>query len=397
MVVVERETWETLFHAATFDELGRDFKISNASKVVKLVGFPPDLLSSWMKDIATTTRTGKSACHFWDREFRSVQFCDRGSCKKSGVGCRVRGWVFHTWYAMEQLAGMHLTRQAGADVAYGNIRRRNSTLKIIVPPGTVTETLRKQPNGIVTSEVTFKFSTAKVVVTVDPPSTCRPKLSASHPLSTGAEDADLSRYPHLPPWDCNQREYAQFKFMQSVRDEPEIYSSKLQLPDFEHLQQRAASWTFPEPTLRPPWGKIKYSLAFPVTAKPYQHPRLTKSKAGFATYADHLRVVEAWNAADARRTAREKKLKEEGEYLQKRNERLRLMVVPEGRERLKQNMQYSPSRDPMFNGQDKAAGVKHAMELSEVPAPATNIYQYDAWITNFFGAYRAASSKRRRR
>jgi hypothetical protein len=44
MVVVERETWETLFHAAIFDELGRDFKISNASKVVKLVGFPPDML-----------------------------------------------------------------------------------------------------------------------------------------------------------------------------------------------------------------------------------------------------------------------------------------------------------------------------------------------------------------
>jgi hypothetical protein len=72
MVVVERETWETLFHAATFDELDRDFKISNASKVAKLVGFPPDMSSSWMKDIATTTRTGKSTCHFWDREFRSV-------------------------------------------------------------------------------------------------------------------------------------------------------------------------------------------------------------------------------------------------------------------------------------------------------------------------------------
>jgi hypothetical protein len=46
VVVVERETWETLFHAATFDELGRDFQISNASKAVKVVGFPPDLLSS---------------------------------------------------------------------------------------------------------------------------------------------------------------------------------------------------------------------------------------------------------------------------------------------------------------------------------------------------------------
>jgi hypothetical protein len=49
MVVVERETWETWFHAATLDELARDFKISNASKVVKLVGFPPDLLSSWIR------------------------------------------------------------------------------------------------------------------------------------------------------------------------------------------------------------------------------------------------------------------------------------------------------------------------------------------------------------
>jgi hypothetical protein len=45
-VVVERETWGTLFHAATFDELGRDFRIPNASKNVKVVGFPPDLLSS---------------------------------------------------------------------------------------------------------------------------------------------------------------------------------------------------------------------------------------------------------------------------------------------------------------------------------------------------------------
>jgi hypothetical protein len=51
----------------------------------------------------------------------------------------------------------------------------------------------------------------------------------------------------------------------------------------------------------------------------------------------------------------------------------------------------------MFNGQDKAAGVKHAMELSEVLAPATSIYKYDAWITDFFGAFHAASRKGRRR
>jgi hypothetical protein len=65
-------------------------------------------------------------------------------------------------------------------------------------------------------------------------------------------------------------------------------------------------------------------------------------------------------------------MQEEDECLHKRNERLRVMVVPRGRERLKQNIQYSPSRDLMFNGQNKAAGVKHAMDMCEVPAPATS-------------------------
>jgi hypothetical protein len=64
VVVVESETWETLFHAAAFDELGRDFRISNASKLVKVVGFPPDLLSSWMRDVAMTNNTeGKFSSH----------------------------------------------------------------------------------------------------------------------------------------------------------------------------------------------------------------------------------------------------------------------------------------------------------------------------------------------
>jgi anti-sigma factor RsiW len=124
---------------------------------------------------------------------------------------------------------------------------------------------------------------------------------------------------------------------------------------------------------------------------------LTKAKAGFAIYAAKLRVVEAREAADARRAAREKELQEEDDDLHKRNERLGVMVVPEGRERLKRNMQYSPSRDPMFNGQDKAAGIKYSMEMSEVPAPARSSCQYDAWITDFFGPFGATSSTKRRR
>jgi hypothetical protein len=148
-------------------------------------------------------RVGKAGVIIWDRKFRAVQFCDRGSCEKKDVGWRVWGWFSHAWNAMELLAGMHLTRKLGADVAYGNTRRKNNTLKIIVPPGTVTKTTRQQHHCVITSQLTFKFSTARVVITTDPPSTCRPKLSAAHPLLTGPEDADFSRYPHLPVWDCN--------------------------------------------------------------------------------------------------------------------------------------------------------------------------------------------------
>jgi hypothetical protein len=95
VVVVERETWETLFHATTFDELGRDFKILNASKLVKVVGFLPDLLSSWMKDVAMATRVEKLEGNYCDHEFRSVQLCDSGSFEKKDVGYKVRGWAFH--------------------------------------------------------------------------------------------------------------------------------------------------------------------------------------------------------------------------------------------------------------------------------------------------------------
>jgi hypothetical protein len=63
------------------------------------------------------------------------------------------------------------------------------------------------------------------------------------------------------------------------------------------------------------------------------------------------------------------KLKQELEYLEKTNKQLRVLIVPEGRERLLQNMSYLPNRDPGFNGQGKAAGVKHAICMSDVLAP----------------------------
>jgi hypothetical protein len=64
VVVVDRQTWEALFHVATFVELGRDFKISNASELVKVVGLLPDLLGSCMRDVAIYDTGGKIINHF---------------------------------------------------------------------------------------------------------------------------------------------------------------------------------------------------------------------------------------------------------------------------------------------------------------------------------------------
>eukprot|EP00873_Tetraselmis_striata_P007561 jgi/Tetstr1/427825/TSEL_001797.t1 len=41
------------------------------------------------------------------------------------------------------------------------------------------------------------------------------------------QQAKVTRHPHIPPWVCDQREYVQYKFQQSVLEEPEIYRNKL--------------------------------------------------------------------------------------------------------------------------------------------------------------------------
>eukprot|EP00873_Tetraselmis_striata_P016664 jgi/Tetstr1/436928/TSEL_025701.t1 len=395
--LVEQDEWETLFHAACFEEMGRDFKISNAAKSVKLRGFPPRLMTTWMAHVKSDASNGSDP---WDRELRVVRYCERGSCEKPGVGCKVRGWNFHTYRAMELLGGFHHIRQTGKDKGYGNIRRRRNSLKIMVPPGTLVERTWKNPNGVISSEVTFTFSTAKVVVTEDPPTTCKPKMSAAHPLDTSPETASLSRYPHIPPWACSQRDYVQFKFQQSLLQEPEIFIAQLEVPHVQHLLNAAATWKFPEPTMRQGWDRKGFLPRMPATARVFQHPLLTKAKAGFDTLADGKRMLAEQAARDAKKVALAAKKKQEEAYLEKRNERLRQLVMPDGRANLKKFHQYSPSKDPMFNGMHKAAGVKNAMELSEVPPPAKTPYQYDHWLTDFMQRPENAMlrrSKRRRR
>eukprot|EP00873_Tetraselmis_striata_P028402 jgi/Tetstr1/448666/TSEL_035908.t1 len=113
--LVEQDEWETLFHAACFEEMGRDFKISNAATSVKLRGFPPRLLTTWTANVQSDASKGS---YLWVRELRVVRYCERDSCEKPGVDGKVRGWSFHTAYrAMELLGGFHHIRQTGKDKA----------------------------------------------------------------------------------------------------------------------------------------------------------------------------------------------------------------------------------------------------------------------------------------
>eukprot|EP00873_Tetraselmis_striata_P024803 jgi/Tetstr1/445067/TSEL_032872.t1 len=210
------------------------------------------------------------------------------------------------------------------------------------------------------------------------------------------EQAKVTTYPHIPTWAFDQREYVQYKFQQSVLEEPEIYMDKLQLPDVAQLIQHAGTWGFLEPALRPCWGQQGHINYFPVTARGYQHPALTKAVAGFVTYGDHAAWLEKQAKARAKREAQQKRRALEEDYLAKRNKRLRMLVVPGGRERLAANGNYSPSRDPVFHGQDRAAGVKYAVDLSEVPPPARRVYDYDALVTDFLGQSRKPGKRRRR-
>eukprot|EP00873_Tetraselmis_striata_P007184 jgi/Tetstr1/427448/TSEL_001748.t1 len=270
VAVVERATWEAQFRLAAWNELGRDWRLSNAAKSFKLCGFPSALLACWVNDIVVK-KCREPSPEAWDREYPSVKYCERGDSEKHGVGRLVPGYVFLTMRAMKLLF----------------------------------------------------------------------------------EQAKVTRYPHIPPWACDQREYVQYKFHQSVPEEQEIYMDKLQLPNVEQVIQQAGTWGFHEPALRPGWGQQGHINYYPITAWRYKHPALTKAVAGFMTYGDHAAWLEKQAKARSKRGAQQERRALDEDYLAKRNERLRMLVVPCGRERLAANGNYSPNRDPMFNGQDK--------------------------------------------
>eukprot|EP00873_Tetraselmis_striata_P019465 jgi/Tetstr1/439729/TSEL_028148.t1 len=56
VAVVERATWEAQFQLAAWNELGRDWRLSNAAKSFKLCGFPSALLANWVNDIVKKCR-----------------------------------------------------------------------------------------------------------------------------------------------------------------------------------------------------------------------------------------------------------------------------------------------------------------------------------------------------
>eukprot|EP00873_Tetraselmis_striata_P006699 jgi/Tetstr1/426963/TSEL_017176.t1 len=99
VAVVERATWEAQSPLAAWNELGRDWRLSNAAKSFNLCGFPSALLASWVSDIVKKCR--EPSLEAWDREYPSVKYCERGDSEKPGVGRLVRGYVFLTMRAME--------------------------------------------------------------------------------------------------------------------------------------------------------------------------------------------------------------------------------------------------------------------------------------------------------
>eukprot|EP00873_Tetraselmis_striata_P014739 jgi/Tetstr1/435003/TSEL_002602.t1 len=164
------------------------------------------------------------------------------------------------------------------------------------------------------------------------------------------------REPSLEAWD---REYPSVKYCE--RGDSEKHGVGRLVRGYVFLTIRAMELVFQQAKVTmyphiPPWV---------CDYREYQHPALTKAVAGFVTYGDHAACLEKQAKARAKRAAQQERRALEQDNLAKRNERLRMLVVPAGRERLATNGNYSYSRDPMFNGQDKAVGVKIAMDMSE--------------------------------
>jgi hypothetical protein len=80
--------------------------------------------------------------------------------------------------------------------------------------------------------------------------------------------------------------------------------------------------------------------------------------------------------ADQQRPAAENRVKMEVEYLEQRNEELRVLVDPDGLEQHAAGAVAFTQQGSIFNGAHKQLGLKYAMDLLEVAPPAKNINQY---------------------
>eukprot|EP00873_Tetraselmis_striata_P009757 jgi/Tetstr1/430021/TSEL_019882.t1 len=61
------------------------------------------------------------------------------------------------------------------------------------------------------------------------------------------EQAKVTMYPHIPTWAFDQREYVQYKFQQSMLEEPEIYMDSCSCQTWSSLSSRLARGAFLSP------------------------------------------------------------------------------------------------------------------------------------------------------
>ena len=347
---------------------------------VSVKGFPLELLEDFMQK---ATDAGRVSDEDWDKEAPRTQW-QALEDKQS--------WVFTTEGAVAFICDLGTLLKPDSDFAWrGNCLTSAGDVISVVGPFEVNARQEEVMEEVFVNTASLRFSTG-IVPRRD--STFL-RFTPLHPVDTATDSADLGRWRHLPFYN-DYEVYWRWKVGQALKGAgqqlpgsckkillsstgkrtwgaaggPQVVTSRLPPPSYHHGTTQAVPW---------------------------QHPKLTRDRAGYKTSGDALRL-EAKNAARA--AARDKadadyeaqKKAEYERFCYQEGKKITLRVLSKGggtEQMLLRQYNYQKEDDNRFNGRHAAVGYDG---VGPDPCDPSN---RRGWLKNFPATWQEHEKKMR--
>eukprot|EP00873_Tetraselmis_striata_P027744 jgi/Tetstr1/448008/TSEL_035310.t1 len=374
---------------ALFDVLGTKSRanpnspgaVEGASMVTVSVNYPLPLLKLQLAHVMEKVRAvqakrladlGRGAAELFNQEHCRVMWCKMAE-KYS--------WTFHTWDFLRFFLDFHgNVNVPDGERAFENARQRaTGDLHLIGLPMTLTleiiEVGSKETSGAI-HKLSFRFSTFAITAAQDEDGHVNLRMSAMHPSDLTDAGIDKSRWPHKPLY----RQYAAYN---------ELGARRLLRRNRRHMLPGASRDVLLEGSKH--WGStaaiasIGYyperlaPVGAPAGTEPFMHHKLNRANCG---YKGRSILLQEERARDKflQELEAAKRERDDLTYKKELEQLYRMMRGPGRRAWAAKEQNYYMDMDRRLNGEDFAAGRKHALRgVEEVEPEFTSEREWVQW------------------